>query len=392
MPRAISTGVGLYFGLMQLFFTLSWVVYVIFLPQLADRAGIGRGVVAWILMLDEAIFALCDWLAGVAADRAAKVVGRLGTLVAAITALSALAFLLLPLVTGLGATAFVALVVVWSITSSALRAPPLKLLGRYTPPDEQPWVGSLYLLGIGVASALAPFLGAWLTGYDPRIPFALSAVSVVVVTLSIVWAEKRLARSAPPETPHSSKIRSATFALFLAATLLLAVGFQVHAFINAQPLVVKVARPADRSDLLSLFWVGFSLLMLPGSLLTKRFGGLAVMALGALVGAASAWAAAHATGVVSLGVAEFICGGAWGAVMMSAIAAALAIGHPGREGTAVGAVYALMAVAAMARIVLVARHFGQIPALTLALPWLPSLSWLAAALMLLPAVRRQRLG
>src|SRR6201997_4937404 len=184
-PWAVSTRVGLYFGVMQLFFNLSWVIYVIFLPQLAAQAGVNRGVVPWILLLDQVIFALCDWATGLAADRVANSLGRLGKLVAAVTALSGLAFLLLPLVTRIGAAAFLVLTVIWAITSSALRAPPLTLLGRYTSPDRQPWVGSLFLLGIGVSSALAPFLAGRITAYDPRIMFAASAVSVVVVTWSI---------------------------------------------------------------------------------------------------------------------------------------------------------------------------------------------------------------
>ena len=282
------------------------------------------------------------------------------------------------------------MVIVWSITSSALRAPPLKLLGRYTPPDQQPWVGSLFLLGIGIASALAPFLAGWITAYDPRIMFAASAGSVVAVTLSIIWAEKTLARSEPSGRPAGGGIRSAaTLGYFLAAVLLLAIGFQVHSYINAQPLFLRFSRPADLPPLLSLFWIGFSLLMLPASLLTKRFGGFAIMASGALVGAASAWAAAHATDVFWLGVAQFVSGGAWSAVMMSAVTAALAIGHNGSEGKVVGAMYSLMAMAAMARIVFVAAHGEQVPALAAALPWLPGLSWLAAALILLPSARRR---
>src|SRR6516165_741936 len=109
-----STGVGLYFGVMQLFFALTWVVYVIYLPRLAAQAGIGSGAVLWILFGDQVIFALCDWVTGLASDRVAETVGRLGKLVAAVTALSALAFLLLPLVTRLGAPVFLGLTVVWT--------------------------------------------------------------------------------------------------------------------------------------------------------------------------------------------------------------------------------------------------------------------------------------
>lgn len=37
---------GLYFALLLLFFTLTWTVYVIFLPRLAAEAGIPK---SWIL-------------------------------------------------------------------------------------------------------------------------------------------------------------------------------------------------------------------------------------------------------------------------------------------------------------------------------------------------------
>jgi MFS family permease len=388
MPRAVSTRAGLYFGLLQLFFNLSWVIYVIYLPKLATQAGVSRGVVPWILLLDQVIFALCDWATGLASDRLANIVGRLGKIVAGVTAVSALAFLLLPLVTGIGAAVFLVLTVIWAITSAALRAPPLKLLGRYTPPDQQPWVSSLFLLGIGISSTLAPFLAAWISAYDPRIMFAASAVSVVVVTWSIVWAEKTLARSSPPAKPASGKIQSATFFLFLAAILLLGIAYQVHFFINTEPLFRKFAHPTELPGLLSLFWIGFTLMMPPASVLTKRFGGTAVMAAGALVAAASAWAASQATGVLSVSVAQFICGGAWGAVTMSAVAAALRLGHTGNEGKAVGAVYSVMAVAAVARIAVVAGHFQHGSALAQALPWVPAIAWLGAGFMLVPAARR----
>lgn len=391
MTRVVSTRVGLYFGLIQLFFALTWVIYVIYLPRLAVQAGIDRGSVPWILVLDQVIFAVCDCTVGIAADRLAMVVGRLGRVVAGLTALSALAFLLIPFATRVSAGAFLALIVIWSITSSALRAPPLKLIGRYTPPDQQPWVASLFLVGTGIASAVAPFLASWVTAYDPRIMFAISSVSVVVVTSSIVWAEKTLARSAPPEEHASSKVHSPIFVMFLAAILLLAIGFQVHVFINGQRLFAHFGRPNDVSDLLSLFWIAFSLVMLPASALTKRVGGVAVMALGAFVGAGSAWATTQAADAVLAGISQFVCGAAWGCVMMSAVAAALAIGRPGREGTAVGAMFSTMAVAAVARIALAVGHFAQGSPLTAALSWLPALAWLGAGLMMLPAVRRPAL-
>ena len=138
MTRVVSTRVALYFGLIQLFFALTWVVYVIYLPRLAQQAGIDRGSVPSILVLDQVIFVVCDCAVGIAADRLATVVGRLGRVVAGLTALSALAFLLIPLATRVSAGAFLVLIVIWSMTSSALRAPPLKLLGQYRRPISNP--------------------------------------------------------------------------------------------------------------------------------------------------------------------------------------------------------------------------------------------------------------
>jgi MFS family permease len=390
MPRGVSTRVGLYFGLLQLVFGLTWVGYVIYLPQLAARAGISPGVVGWLLVFDQIIFALCDWAAGVAVDRVARVVGLVGKIVAGATAVSTLAFLLLPFVSRSSADVFVAVIVVWAITSSALRAPPLALLGRYTPVGRQPWVSSLFVVGVGLATASTPFLSGRIAAYDPRIFFCASAVSVLAATLSIVWAEKTLTRDAPPETPAPTEIRISILLVFLAAVLLAQLGFQVHSAVNAQRLFAKYARPGEVPTLLSVFWIGFVLLTPLASLLAKRFGGIVSMMLGALVAAGSAWAAAQATDVVSLGIAQFICGAAWGCVMVGAVVAAFAIGRHGSQGTVVGAVFSVIAVATMARIALVTAHGDQVPAVAAALPWLPTLAWLAAALLLIgvPTLRR----
>jgi MFS family permease len=125
---------GIYLALVQLLFTLGWTVYAIFLPRLAAEVGISRTAVIFILMLDQAIFTVTDVTMGIAADRVSNLVGRLGYWVAAVTALSCIAFLALPFVAGVGSSAqpwFLGLTVLWAVTSSALRAPPLMLLGKY---------------------------------------------------------------------------------------------------------------------------------------------------------------------------------------------------------------------------------------------------------------------
>src|SRR5215212_11879448 len=126
---------GIYLAVLQLIFTLGWTTYVIYLPKLAAQVGIAPGMVIFILMLDQAIFTITDTAMGIAADKIAPFVGRLGVFVGILTAISCAAFVALPFVAGTGPGAqfwFIAVALVWVVTSSALRAPPLTLLGKYS--------------------------------------------------------------------------------------------------------------------------------------------------------------------------------------------------------------------------------------------------------------------
>ena len=75
-------------GAVQLFLALTWTVYIIFLPKLAVASGIAPGYLPWILALNQLVFTVCDGVAGIWADRAGAVVGRIGRLMMATTALS----------------------------------------------------------------------------------------------------------------------------------------------------------------------------------------------------------------------------------------------------------------------------------------------------------------
>lgn len=137
----------------------TWIVYVIYLRQLVAQAGPPKGAAAWMRMADQLVFA--DDAAGVAADRVGRVVGRIGLLVLAATVVSVLAFLALPFVAPPGSPAvLVAVVMGWAVTSSALRAPPLALLGKHVAKPSRPFLIGLSRLGLGVANGFAPYLAA----------------------------------------------------------------------------------------------------------------------------------------------------------------------------------------------------------------------------------------
>src|SRR6185295_11097800 len=125
---------------MQLLFTLTWTTYVIFLPRLAAQVGIPKQWVVYILLADQLIFVIMDFTMGVAADRVSRVLGKLGYMVLGVTLVSCLMFLLLPFVAPQGAPwLFLLVTVLWVMSSSALRAPPFTLLGKYAPRSSIPW-------------------------------------------------------------------------------------------------------------------------------------------------------------------------------------------------------------------------------------------------------------
>ena len=395
MTQPIPHRVGLYLALVQFLFATTWTVYVIFLPKLAAQVGIGKPVVIFILMMDQVIFAFMDYAAGTMADKVSRVIGRLGRIMVAVTVISCLAFMLLPLVAPQGvAWLFIALTIVWSATSSALRAPPLVLLGKYAAKPAVPWLAALSLFGLGLAGAIAPYLTVALREADPRLPFAVSSIALVLATAGIVFVERHLAAQPAAPAPDSSaaavdKPAHPAF-WFLFGAALLGLGFQIHSALNSAPQYLRFAKPADLEYLMPVFWIGFSLLMLPASLATRRYGGFAVMAAGSLLGALATWLAAGAGSLNALVATQFVAGGAWGCVLMSAVSAALAIGHTGREGQLSGALFALLAVVTLARMGVVAAQLDKVPQFAALLAWAPVATLAVAGALLCLLARVQR--
>jgi hypothetical protein len=372
---------GATLAVLQLAFALTWVVYVIYLPALATQAGIPKQYVPWILLMDQAIFLVCDWLAGIYADRLAAKVGRIGPSLARITLLSCAAFIALPFLVPAGASSlFILLTVVWSATSSVLRAPPLVLMGRYATTSQQPWLAGLYLFGLGAAGAVAPYLGLQLKGVDPRIPFAVSSIVVAAVTFVLARVDIE-EPAATPEPARSRSVPASVFA-FAVAIVLLAVGFQIHFAVNSAPAFVRNGGGPYIEHLMPVFWIGFNFLMLPATLLAKRFDSVVIMLFSSLVGTVAVYVAGTATGLETLVAAQFVAGGAWGTALMGAFTAALAIGRTGREGQVMGMLFSVLALAAFARIYFATMVAPTQPQLTPSLWLVPVVAWSLATLVL----------
>jgi hypothetical protein len=381
--RKIPQGAGLYLAVLELVFALGWTVYVIYLPRLAASAGIAAGAVIYILMLDQAIFTVTDFAMGVAADKVSRLIGRLGHWVAAITALSCAAFVALPYVAGthFGSAVFLALIVIWAATSSALRAPPLMLLGKYAARPAIPYLASLAMLGLGIAGAVSPYLAITLAKQDPQLPFVIASVALVLTSLALAKVERTLAKGAPAKAePPKTVDRAIPVIVFALAMVIFALGFQLHFFFNSAPRFKQFT--SDVATLMPVFWVGFSIAMFPASLITKRWGGLPVMGLFGLVGAVAIVVMEFSATFEVVVAAQLIAGAAWGCVLMSAFSAAAALGYTGAEGKTTGVLFSALALATFTRMATSASGALNDPSLASLLHWAPVVCWAVAGAVL----------
>ncbi|WP_291845466.1 MFS transporter [Bradyrhizobium sp.] len=392
-----ANGTGVYLAVLQLVFTLGWTTYVIYLPKLCADVGIAPSYVILILMLDQAIFTISDTAMGIAADKVAPWMGRLGVFVGVLAAISCAAFIALPFVAGAGPGAqvwFIALILIWVVTSSALRAPPLTLLGKYSARSAIPLLSALAMLGYGLAGAVSPYLGVLLRNHDPRLPFVISGVVLLVTALALSKVERNLAQMPiAPKTPLTrAKSLGQVPMFFIASMVILSLGYQLHFSINSTPFYLRFAKPDDLQWLMPVFWIGFNIAMFPASAVVKHRGGLIVMGAAGLLGALAVLGAEYAGNLNMLIAAQFVAGAAWGCMLMAAVSAALAIGETGAEGKVVGLVFSALALATFARMAAVAGGLQKLPEYAPLLHWAPVACWsvAGAGLLVLAASRVQR--
>lgn len=371
-------------AILQFFFALTWVVYVIYLPGLADQVGFERRHVPVILMLDQVVFLACDWAAGMYSDRIARKFGRIGPTMAMVTLVSCAAFIALPFIApNVGKMPFLFLTLVWSVTSSALRAPPFAIVGRHANSSSRPWVACAYLFGLGVAGAAAPYVAVELREVDPRIPFTLSSIGLA----AFAFALARVERTSPPPsataaTPDAVSPARASLPTFAVILLLFAFGYQVHFAMNSGPSYLRFARMEDLPHLMPVFWIGFNLALLPAALLAKHIQGRAIMVAGGVVGVIALSACARAPSLAPLVAAQAFAGVAWSLAMMGAFSGALESGRPGREGLFTGVLFSALAAAALSRLLMVVSGLQASSKAAAQLENLPFIAWALAAFLM----------
>lgn len=382
-PRAL----GLTVAAAQLALALSWTVYVVFLPGLAAQAGLPPSAVPLLLMADQLVFMLADYACGVASDRVLALQARLGPWLVGVTLLSGAAFMALPVLAPEASPAlFIATTLLWTLTSSVLRAPPMNLIGRHALRPTQPAMVALAMLGLGLAAALAPWLALALKGQDPRLPFVMASAGVCAAALALAAAERMAPRQPAPAAAARAPgaMLDAHGPQLLAAALLAALAFQVHTSVNAAAQFRRFMPPDALAWWLPVFWIGFNLALWPAMKLAPHLGALRLVALAALVAAAASLAGMAAPSPALLATAQAVAGLAWAAMLAGGFTAALALGHVGHEGRFSGAVSSSLAGAALLRLALVTSGAGAALRADGA-PWadaLPALLWALAAGML----------
>ncbi len=332
----------------QFFFTIGWTVYVVYLPGLLQSAGIAAAWSPRLLIADQLIFAVMDIVLGAFADRVGAAYRRLARLLLVLSSLSALAFLLLPFWGAGSPDILLALLAVWVISAAVVRGPTLVLLAKRAKAAQQGALVVAYLAGIALASAFAPFIGLWLKGSDPRLPFALSGIVLLAAVLILLRTIDTPAVPDVAETPTPL-----SFARYLPRLLLLALaafGFQLHVFINSAPLYVAQASRESLPWLMPVVWVGFFMALPMLGPLARRAGLWPVVAGGLLLLALASLATGAVEGLFLLVLLQLLVGVAWAAAFAGLMELAAQAGMRGREGLFMGCFLAVTAVATLARI------------------------------------------
>lgn len=341
-------GSGLALAAVQFFFTLGWTVYVLYLPGLLSAAGIAASWLPLLLMLDQLIFAVMDIAFGLIADRLSAGYRKLARLLLVLTTLSAIAFLLLPVAAGISSGGLLVLLLLWVVTASVVRAPTLVLLAKAARREQQAGLVLWYVAGMALAAALSPFLGLWLQGVDVRLPFALSALTLLIAVVVLLRLSDL--RGVAVDEAAQQPISFVAFLPLLLVLTLAVLGFQIHASVNAAPLYLAHAAREMLPWLMPVLWLGFFALLPVVGKVFARLGTLAGATVGILMTAIASYAAVAVASLEMLILFQMLAGAGWALAFAGLMERASAAGLRGAEGVFMGSFFAVTALGTFFRI------------------------------------------
>jgi hypothetical protein len=373
---------ALYLAVIQFVFVSTWTLYVVFLPELLLRAGIEKAWLPRILLTDQLLMVVFDFSFGVAAARGMQQYGRIAPVVLGVSLASCLAFLLLPQADG-SAPLLLGLTVVWVISSSALRAPLYALLSRHAASSERASIAGMMTLGMAAAGMLAPWLGMQLKGLDPALPFIVSSLALAALVLPLAAAERAAGIKADGSEapPPANPVPAGSFFILLLAG---ALAFQIFFNLAAAPGYVRHFGSGALVWLMPLFWIGVAAGSLIAGPLGRRTSPFAAFAGGCILSAIAALFFQFGDAAPLAPVGQTLGGIGWGIALCSAFS--IADGYSTGNGGArmVGALFSMLALAAVTRIGLNLAGLADTALV------MPALLWLIAGATLLVAMTRKR--
>lgn len=114
------------------------------------------------------------------------------------------------------------------------------------------------------------------------------------------------------------------------------------------------------------------------------------MAAAALFGAGSALVAGNAGSLALLIAAQLVAGFTWGCMLVAIFSSAAELGRSGREGLALGTMFAMLALATLVRIGVVLAGLPKNAALAPLLAWLPVALWVLGGVLIGSLALRER--
>lgn len=345
-PAVSAQSATLRIALIQFLFMVSWVLYGIYFGDLLLEAGIDKSWLVPIFLFDQLVFALMDPIMGAWADRIERMARRLVPLVIGLNALSALAFVALPLVGMHSPTLLLAATLVWVASASVLRAPLFVILDRLPGAPDQTTRVAQAAAGIAIGAAIAPFIGMGLKGISPLVPFLLSTLVLLIAGFSL----SSLPARAGGTVQQTSTAMKRPISWLFVMTLLLACGFQFHAFVGSAALYKRFVAPDMLGWVLPVFWVGFNLMLLPAPRWIHRHGAGPVLSWMAMIGSVALLVCLVAPNLPLLLVGQCVLGACWGGCFVAGMRSVQGWPTQLGNGLAMGGWFCMLSLAAAWRI------------------------------------------
>lgn len=377
---------------LQLALAVGWLAYGVCLPPLVAAVGLPATVTPWILLLDQALFAVLDLGLALAMGPVLRARERTMPYVIPAMLLSVLAMLLLPAASTYGPVALVGALLGWVTCSAVLRAPVFLLFVRHVPPDRHPAGLSMALMGSGLAAAVAPFAQVQFKQSSPFSAFVLSSILLVAAGVALLLAERRAPSHPAPSRPAPwTAAELLRLVLVGVGVLALTAGAQIYLVLRVNPQIIAAVGPDLGRWVLATGGAAAAVAAASGGLLSARIPPPVLVVAGA-------FCLSFGVGLTALeGIPTLVVGGAVLAMGAASLAGAGALqtsalaGDPGRRGLFLGVWSSAGAWANICRLGLVATGAASAlppPALDLGAAALPAISTLAFLLLLFLSRRR----